>query len=66
MRVTWLAVGGKTVNPARESVWEIHPIYSVDGGESKKQCRSEVDSDWISLNKWADSQEGQNAIESEE
>jgi len=56
----------KPVNPARQSVWEIHPVYSVDVCKSKKQCRSEIDSDWISLNKWADSQEEQNASESEE
>jgi hypothetical protein len=27
---------GKPVNPARSSVWEIHPIYSVDVCKRKK------------------------------
>jgi hypothetical protein len=57
---------GKPVNPARRSVWEIHPIYRVDVCKSKKQCRVDVESDWISLNEWADAQEEHNASESEE
>jgi hypothetical protein len=28
--------GGKPMNPERESVWEIHPIYSADGCKIKK------------------------------
>jgi hypothetical protein len=57
---------GKPVNPARKSVWEIHPVYQIDVCKSTKQCRVGVDSDWISLNEWASSKEEQDTSETEE
>lgn len=56
----------KPVNPARKSVWEIHPIYRIDVCKSKNQCRPDVDSDWTPLNEWAASREEQNVGESDE
>lgn len=39
---------GKRPNPQRISVWEIHPVYSVDVCEQKgKTCQ-----DWIPLDEW--------------
>lgn len=43
---------GKNVNPARASVWEIHPIYSIDVCKSGGPCRATVDADWTPLDKW--------------
>jgi hypothetical protein len=41
---------GKRPNPQRASVWEIHPVYSVDVCLQKgPKCK---DSDWVSLEEW--------------
>ena len=57
---------GKPVNPARASVWEIHPIYAIDVCKSKNQCRVSVASDWIPLNEWVEAQHEQNVSEKDE
>lgn len=46
---------GKRPNPQRISVWEIHPVYSVDVCQDKgSQCQN-----WLSLDDW-------NGVESEQ
>lgn len=57
---------GKPVNPARSSVWEIHPIYKVDVCKKKKGCQVDVDSDWISLNEFSGQEDEKNASELDE
>jgi len=53
----------KPVNPARSSVWEIHPIYSVDVCKTKKQCRVDIDSDWKPLSDFAKEADEKSASE---
>jgi hypothetical protein len=55
----------KPVNPARKSVWEIHPIYRVDVCKGKKQCRGNVDSDWVALDDWINSREEEDTSEND-
>src|SRR5579863_3501616 len=45
---------GKVIYPARKSVWEIHPIYSIDVCKNPAMCRADVESDWLSLDAWVD------------
>jgi hypothetical protein len=44
---------GKKINPARVSVWEIHPVYAVDVCKSASKCDASVDSDWTPLDQYA-------------
>lgn len=53
----------KPVNPARSSVWEVHPIYNVEVCKTKKHCRVDVDSDWITLNDFSKDEDERNASE---
>jgi hypothetical protein len=45
---------GKRASPARISVWEIHPIYSIDVCEknSLASCDAENDSVWVPMHEW--------------
>jgi hypothetical protein len=45
-------------NPKRASLWEIHPIYSLDvcNLETLAECRNAGESDWIPLEKWLSSE----------
>lgn len=47
---------GKPVNPARATVWEIHPVYSIDVCKTKNRCRANVNSDWITMDAWVAAQ----------
>ncbi|MBZ5521925.1 MAG: hypothetical protein LAP21_06760 [Acidobacteriia bacterium] len=57
---------GKPVNPARASVWEIHPIYAIDVCKTKTKCRANVDSDWITMDAWAQKQHEDEESEKDE
>ncbi len=43
-------VGGTGANPKRISIWEIHPVYSVEiCGDSNNACSVESDQNWVPL-----------------
>jgi hypothetical protein len=53
--------GKKRASPARRSVWEIHPVYSLDVciKTDIEQCRSGPEDDWIPIESWmGDEEEG--------
>lgn len=47
----------KPVNPARKSVWEIHPIYRIEVCKDGTQCRATADADWVALDAWIHDQQ---------
>lgn len=51
--------GSKRASPARQSVWEIHPVYSFDVCKktSIEACRSASDDDWVPVDQWGSSGE---------
>ena len=53
----------KPVNPARKSVWEIHPIYRMEVCKDTSQCRSTVDADWVPLDQWVHQQQDEDVGE---
>jgi|SRR5882724_357969 len=57
---------GKLINPARKSVWEIHPTYAIDICNDIKRCRIAVDTDWMPLDKWVDEEQTSEIGESKE
>lgn len=48
--------GGKRASPARESVWEIHPVYAFDVCKktSIEACKNSSDDDWVPVDQWND------------
>jgi hypothetical protein len=48
---------GKTIHPARQSVWEIHPVYRIEvcDGTTLAACKINDDSKWTDLDKWTTS-----------
>lgn len=45
-------VAGKKINPARVSVWEIHPVYAVEVCKSATKCDAANDADWTPLHEF--------------
>jgi len=45
------------VNPARKSVWEIHPTYRIEVCKDGSPCRAAVDDDWVAFDQWVHSQQ---------
>ena len=50
---------GKPVNPARASVFELHPTYAIDvcKSKTKTKCRVNINSDWMTMDAWVAEQE---------
>jgi hypothetical protein len=50
---------GKRPNPKRISVWEIHPVYQLEVCKNKSMttCKVGVNSQWIPLDQWLESEE---------
>jgi len=46
--------GSKRASPARQSVWEIHPVYSFDVCKktSIESCKNATDNDWVPVDEW--------------
>ena len=59
---------GKPLNPARASVFELHPTYAIDvcKSKTKAKCRANVNSDWITMDAWVAEQEKLRESEKEE
>lgn len=59
---------GKPVNPARASVFELHPTYAIDVCKAKTntKCRANVNSDWITMDAWVAAQQELRESEEEE
>lgn len=38
--------------PVRASVWEIHPVYSIEVCKSATACDENTDSDWLAFDAW--------------
>lgn len=51
--------GSKRASPARESVWEIHPVYAFDVCKktSIEACKNASDDDWVPVDQWAGGEE---------
>lgn len=51
---------GKRASPARQSVWEIHPVYSFDVCKKTtiEACKNASDDDWVPVDQW-NSEEGE-------
>jgi hypothetical protein len=43
---------GKTENPKRRAVWEIHPVYAVEVCKVANQCNATNDKNWIALDQF--------------
>ncbi len=49
---------GTTVsNPARRSIFEIHPVYAVEVCKSASSCKVDDDAAWMALHEWLDAGE---------
>ena len=50
---------GKQITPKRSSIWEIHPVYSIDVCKSKAtaRCKASDDSMWQPFDSWVGEQE---------
>jgi hypothetical protein len=57
---------GKTIFPARKSVWELHPIYAIDVCQNPTRCRAGAEADWLPLDKWVHDNEPDQMDEAEE
>jgi hypothetical protein len=51
-----LCAGGKETsgNPARQSLWEVHPVYAVDvcRNETLNTCKADDETVWVPLDQW--------------
>jgi len=43
---------GTSCSPIRASLWEIHPVYSIEVCKAGTPCDENNDSDWLAFDKW--------------